>query len=83
MLVIVVIQWTIIADQVSQQLRLNRNANRNWCNWVGNQSAIIVEDESDLMSLAITTVADKSAFNSKVHRRSSATEKCHMVLNNE
>ena len=61
-LVIVVIQSRIIADQVSQQLRLNRNANRNWCNSVGNQSAIIVEDESDLTSLAITTVADKTAF---------------------
>ena len=63
MVVIVVIQSAIIADEVLQQLRLNGNASRKCCNSIGDQSATVVEVESDSTSTTITTVGATSTFN--------------------
>ena len=64
------------ADQVLQQLRLNGNASSKCCNSIGDQSAIVVKDESGSTSTRITTIADKSTFNGNVRCGLSATEKC-------
>ena len=64
----------MIADQVLQQLQVNRNASRKCCNSIGDQSAIVVEVESGSTSTTIKTITDKSTFNGNVRRRLSATE---------
>ena len=73
---IVVIQSAMIADQVLRQLLLNGNASRKCCNSIGDPSAIVVEVESGSTSSTITTITDKSTFNENGSRRLSRTENC-------
>ena len=61
--VFVVIQSVVVADQVKvlQQLRpVSGNASCNCDNSIGDRSVTVVEVESALTSTAITTVVDKS-----------------------
>ena len=73
--VIIVIQSAMMAEQALQQLRLNENAGRK-CNSIGDQLIVVVQVASGSTSTTITKIAGKSIFNGNISRRLSATEKC-------